>query len=148
MMRRLSSVACAVLVVLACSACAARRFDTLMQTWKGHTIEDLFTTWGPPSFLYSDGQRGRVVVYVPAPVPNVKRESDRAPLPVYSPALTAGLPIVRIFFVNPAGRIERSEWRGRWECCSLDSKSTDDGPPRRAPELPTAPMRPQSPVSL
>jgi hypothetical protein len=27
-------------------------------------------------------------------------------------------PTFRIFFVDAGSRIARTEWRGRWECCS------------------------------
>jgi hypothetical protein len=148
-MRRLSFPASVLLIVLASSACAVHRFDALMQSWKGHTLRDLYTTWGPPSYVYTDGQRGRVVVYVPAATPNAAvPDTDAASLPVYSPALTARFPIVRIFFVSADGRIERSEWRGRWECCGLDSRSALDGLREGAPESPVAPIRPTAPASI
>jgi hypothetical protein len=110
---------------LASSGCAARRFDALMQSWQGHTINDLFRTWGRPAYLYSDGSGGQVAVYVPAAttpaIPGTAaRNETRQPqaLRVYDPRLIDSLPIFRIFFVDTAGRIVRSRWRGRWECCS------------------------------
>jgi hypothetical protein len=105
--------------------CAARRFDALMQSWQGHTIDDLFRTWGPPNYLYSDGAGGQIAVYVPAPAPGTTRrgaESDRlraaATLRVYEPRMTDAWPIYRIFFADRMSRIVRTQWRGRWECCS------------------------------
>ena len=93
-----------------------------MQSWQDHTIDDLFRTWGRPAFLYSDGNGGRIAVYVPAAsLGNKAATSDLRPLEplrVYEPRMTDAWPIYRIFFVNSMGRIVRSEWRGQWECCS------------------------------
>jgi len=112
---------------LASSGCAARRFDALMQSWQGHTIDDLFRTWGRPAYLYSDGSGGQVAVYVPAaatPATSASRTAARSEprqpqtVRVYDPRMIDSLPIFRIFFVDNTGRIVRSRWRGRWECCS------------------------------
>ena len=116
---------------LASSGCAARGpggpggFDALMQSWQGQTIDDLFRTWSRPAYLYSDGEGGRIAVYVPASsagtttgqaVTNEPRQPEA--LRVYDPRMTDAWPIFRIFFVDSTGRIVRSRWRGRWECCS------------------------------
>ena len=114
-------------VALASSGCAARRFDALMQSWQGHTINDLFRTWGRPAYLYSDGSGGQVAVYVPAATtpatstPGTAARNEprqQQPLRVYDPRMIDSLPIFRIFFIDNTGRIVRSRWRGRWECCS------------------------------
>jgi len=111
-------------VTLVSAGCAARRFDTLMQTWNGHTIDDLFRTWGTPVYLYSDGKGGRIAVYVPTPSTAASRagattpSGQPEPLHVYDPSITKAWPIYRIFFVDNTGRIVSSRWRGRWECCS------------------------------
>jgi hypothetical protein len=111
-------------VALASSGCAARRFDTLMQSWRGHTLDDLIRTWGRPVYLYSDGEGGQIAVYVPAASAGTSRAAaanlGRPPeaLRVYDPRQTEGWPIYRIFFVNSTGHIVGSRWRGRWECCS------------------------------
>jgi hypothetical protein len=111
---------------IASSGCAARRFDALMQSWQGHTIDDLFRTWGRPAYLYSDGSGGQVAVYVPAAttpatsIPGAAVRNERQPqaLRVYDPRMIDSLPIFRMFFIDNTGRIVRSRWRGRWECCS------------------------------
>jgi hypothetical protein len=95
-----------------------------MQSWQGHTVDDLFRTWGRPVYLYSDGGSGRIAVYVPRAsagtagpaVTNAAGQPEA--LRVYDPRMTDVWPIFRIFFVDSAGRITRSQWRGRWECCS------------------------------
>jgi hypothetical protein len=118
---------CAVLAaaLAVSSGCAARRFDALMQSWQGHSIEELFRTWGPPNYLYSDGKGGRVAVYVPPPEAGVTRSRDAgdrlrsaASTQIYDRAMTGSWPIYRIFFFDVSGRIVTTEWRGRWECCS------------------------------
>ena len=133
----MASAACG---ALASSGCAARRsggtgepgepgvqgkpdaFAALMQSWQGHSIDDLFRTWGRPAYLYSDGNGGRIAVYVPAATAGTTTASNEPrqlqPLRVYDPRMTDGWPIFRIFFVDSTGSIVRSEWRGRWECCS------------------------------
>jgi hypothetical protein len=116
-----------VLIALAAGAsgCASRRFDALMRSWEGRSVDELFRTWGPPNYLYSDGKGGQVAVYVPRPSAGRTRsgaESARlraaAAARVYEAGMTNSWPIFRIFFSDPAGRVTRSEWRGRWECCS------------------------------
>ena len=109
----------------AASGCAARRFDGLMRSWQGHTLDDLFRTWGPPNYLYSDGAGGQIAVYVPAPASGTTRSgaaSERlraaATLRVYEPQMTDAWPIFRIFFADGTTRVVRTQWRGRWECCS------------------------------
>jgi hypothetical protein len=98
-----------------------------MQSWQGHTVDDLFRTWGRPIYLYSDGEAGRIAVYIPissagttatagTAVTNEQRQPE--PLRVYDARMTDAWPIFRIFFIDSAGRIVRSEWRGQWECCS------------------------------
>jgi hypothetical protein len=105
--------------------CASRRFDAMMRSWDGRSIDDLFRTWGPPNYLYSNGKGGQVAVYVPTPVPGASRTSDAAErlrraasTRLYDESMTDAWPIYRIFFTDNSGRIARSEWRGRWECCS------------------------------
>jgi hypothetical protein len=126
-MRRAHFLHLAVIVslALASSGCAARRFNALMQSWQGQTVDDLFRTWGRPVYLYSDGNGGRIAVYVPASsagtttgttVTNEPRQPEA--LRVYDPRMNDAWPIFRIFFVDSTGRIVRSRWRGRWECCS------------------------------
>ena len=117
-------VALLTVVTLASSACAGRRFDALMKSWEGQTFDDLLRTWGQPDFLYADGQNGRVAVYVPASGTRPARSSAEAErvrsassTRIYQPGMKDSWPTFRIFFVSPAGRIARSEWRGRWECC-------------------------------
>jgi hypothetical protein len=119
----LLAVIVSALPALASSGCAARRFNALMQSWQGHTVDDLFRTWGRPVYLYSDGGGGRIAVYVPrasagagAAVTNAAGQPEA--LRVYDPRMTDAWPIFRIFFIDNAGRITRSRWRGQWECCS------------------------------
>ena len=107
------------------SGCAGRQFDGLMKSWEGQTVDDLFRTWGPPNFVYSDGAGGRVAVYVPiagAVASRTSAESDRlraaASTRLYSPDMKSAWPIHRIFFIDSKGRVGRTEWRGKWECCS------------------------------
>jgi hypothetical protein len=112
-----------VCAVLAVSGCASRRFDALVQSWRGHSMEELFRTWGSPNYLYADGKGGHVAVYVPTPStgirkPDVDELMRTAKSRVYEPGMKNSWPIYRIFFADPGGRIVVSEWRGQWECCS------------------------------
>jgi hypothetical protein len=100
-------------------------FAALMQSWHGHTINELFRTWGRPVYLYSDGETGQIAVYIPEAdagssprpaIPNDPRQSEA--LRVYDPRMADAWPIYRLFFADRTGRIVRSEWRGEWECCS------------------------------
>src|SRR5687767_9868923 len=109
----------------AAPGCAARRFGQLMRSWQGHTLDRLFRTWGPPNYLYSDGAGGQIAVYVPAPAAGTTRSgtaSERlraaATQRVYDPGMTDAWPIFRIFFADATTRIVRTQWRGRWECCT------------------------------
>ena len=128
--RRSISIGSAICIfaALAVSGCAARRFDALMQSWRGHSLDELFRTWGSPNYLYSDGKGGSVVVYVPNPspgAPGVTRRPDiseqmraAATTREYDAGMKNSWPIYRIFFTDPGGRIVVAEWRGTWECCS------------------------------
>ena len=125
--RRAVSIATALCIcaAVAVSGCAGRRFDALMQSWRGHSIEELFRTWGSPNYMYSDGRGGHVVVYVPNPSPGTTRRPDvseqlraAATARVYDADMKNSWPIYRIFFSDGNGRIVVSEWRGQWECCS------------------------------
>jgi hypothetical protein len=117
----LAVIACG---ALASSGCAARRpggrgeFAALMKSWQGHTIDDLFRTWGRPVYLYSDGDGGRIAVYVPIASAGTIEQRESGPLRVYDSRMTDAWPIFRIFFADKTGRIVRSEWNGQWECCS------------------------------
>jgi hypothetical protein len=105
--------------------CAGRRFDALMRSWEGQMLADLFRTWGQPDFFYADGQGGRVAVYVPTSSTRPSRsgaEAERvrsaSSTQTYHADMNNSWPTFRIFFVDAGGRIARTEWRGRWECCS------------------------------
>lgn len=112
-------------VTLLSPACASRRFDALMQSWEGNSSSDLLRTWGQPDFLYGDGQGGRVAVYVPSAATRPARSSAEAARVraassgrVYQADMKNSWPTFRIFFIDPTGRIVRTEWRGQWECCN------------------------------
>ena len=112
-------------MMLASIGCAGRRFDALMRSWEGQTLADLFRTWGQPDFFYTDGQGGRVAVYVPASSARPSRSSAEAErvrsassVQIYRADMKNSWPTFRIFFVDAGGRIARSEWRGKWECCN------------------------------
>jgi len=112
-------------MMLASIGCAGRRFDALMRSWEGQTLADLFRTWGQPDFFYTDGQGGRVAVSVPTSSARPSRRSAEAErvrsassVQVYQADMKNSWPTFRIFFVDAGGRIARSEWRGRWECCN------------------------------
>jgi hypothetical protein len=119
------------LALLGCvlPGCAGRRFDRLMRDWEGHRLAELVVTWGQPRYTFSDGQGGQVVVYTPDDVPARSgragaaapdaglqsfRDGAATSQPVYNPSMAARWPIFRLFFVDSAGRIVRSSWRGRW----------------------------------
>jgi hypothetical protein len=114
-----------VALTLAASACAGRRFDALMRSWEGQSAADLLRTWGQPDFLYDDGRGGRVAVYVPAGDTRPARSSPEAARAraasgreVYYARLKKSWPTFRLFLVDPAGRVARTEWRGTWESCN------------------------------
>ena len=117
-----------VLLLVAVSAgCAERRFNALMQAWRGHRLAELLSAWGPPRYMYSDGQGGRVLLYIPDSStagsrvsPPSSNDEDQADTPRvdYTPQMTSGVPIFRLFFVDARDSIYRAEWRGEWECCS------------------------------
>jgi hypothetical protein len=125
---RRTSILVAAMLALALAGtagCASRRFDALMDSWQGHSLDDLFRTWGPPNFLYADGAGGAVAVYVPAanaggPRTEAARERmlARTKAITYEPSMRNAWPIYRLFIADDAGRILRTEWRGQWECCS------------------------------
>jgi hypothetical protein len=110
-------VVVSVLAVGLSIACAARRFDRLMQNWEGRPLSQLLTTWGPPRSVYSDGNGGHVIVYVPASdaAPAAQRHaSTTAP-----PQASASWQVYRLFFVDLEGRISGVRWKGEWVCCGM-----------------------------
>jgi hypothetical protein len=61
-----------------------------------------------------------VFVYIPASgqrPPAFPNRGGTAP-EVYDAAMEKRWRVFRIFFADQTGRIYRSEWQGRWECCS------------------------------
>jgi hypothetical protein len=127
-------VVVSVLAVGLSIACAARRFDRLMQNWEGRPLSQLLTTWGPPRSVYSDGNGGHVIVYVPASdaAPAAQRHaSTTAPQladeilnglgarPVFAPQASASWQVYRLFFVDLEGRISGVRWKGEWVCCGM-----------------------------
>jgi hypothetical protein len=115
------------LLAAAAAGCASREFGRLMQSWDGKPLEELLVTWGNPTYTFSDGKGGQVIVYLPPEKPDTPRDAAREKAfesfqsetatsrPVYNSTVSKGWPIYRIFFVNEGEKIDRSEWRGRWE---------------------------------
>ena len=127
-------VAAVIVLMTIVPACAGRRFDRLMQNWRGHRLPELLATWGPPRFAYSNGQGGYVLLYVPAsedlsgsPQPILASGAELADRlvhgvvpdsqPVYAASINAAWRIFRLFVVDADGKIDRSQWKGAWACC-------------------------------
>src|SRR5262245_52742515 len=107
------------LIVATSAGCASRQFGRMMRAWNGQAERQLVTEWGPPAFKYADGQGGQVYVYIPASSrrpPAFPRASETR-LPVYTAVEASRWRIHRTFFIDMSGRIYRSAWKGKWECC-------------------------------
>lgn len=104
-----------------------------MRDWEGRPLSQLLTTWGAPLAVFSDGNGGHVVAYVPTADaqttgegrvtsgPHLANDILEAPgtRPVYAPRVSAGWPVYRLFFVDSLGRIYEARWKGEWVCCDM-----------------------------
>lgn len=124
------------MVLLACwlsSACAPK-FGRLMRDWEQRPLSQLLITWGAPRAVYGDGRGGFVIAYVPDGTAQPPRDlrpamsgsqlahqllNEPGTWDVYTPRVSARWPVYRLFFVNAAGTIYQSLWKGDWECCGF-----------------------------
>lgn len=116
------------------SGCAAREFNRLMRDWERRPLSQLLTTWGPPTSVYGDGMDGYVIAYVPnavsrpSTVPRVNVSGSQlayeilhepGTFQVYTERESMKWPVYRLFFVDSAGAIYASRWKGKWVCCGI-----------------------------
>lgn len=112
------------------SGCASARINSRMQSWVGRSDRDLIAQWGQPQAVLDDRHGGRVLVYfaeqrltTPAQlttttIPNVMMtETGIVDQPIttttVTPPLTTQYTAVRMFSVDPRGRIYAWSRRGR-----------------------------------
>lgn len=112
------------------AGCASARINSRMQSWVGKPESDLVARWGQPQAVLDDRHGGRVLVYfaehkltspgqlTTTTIPNVTMtETGIVDQPIvttqYAPEVTTSTTAVRMFSVDPHGRIYAWSWRGR-----------------------------------
>lgn len=134
-MKNVIFVFLALFIVYLSTGCAS--IDKTMQSWVGHSANDLIASWGPPQQVFSDGQGGQVLVYTQVrqwtspgrattntygtanTYGNIYGNSYSAntygsatSTTTYTPAQTHGYAASRTFWVNSGGGIYRYAWKG------------------------------------
>lgn len=100
------SLCLALLVTLSFGSVGCASISNGMQSWNGHTSQDLILQWGPPSRTTTDGAGGEVLVY------EFWRPVNRAFVPYAGWVQTGGYTAVRSFYVNASGVIYNWRWQG------------------------------------
>ena len=91
MFRRMSFVALAVLVVTGCAT--REKYEQRVQSWVGHTSDDLARAWGPPSGNYKLNNGNTMIMYEANSV-----EAYTSPTQVYQ---APGTVIGNVFYPGP-----------------------------------------------
>lgn len=130
MKRRVLPVVLSTVLLTAC----ASSVNKLMESWMGHSAEELIASWGPPTQVLDNPSGGKIYVYhqnsqvtLPgtAPTPGTSHTSGYIdangnwqstttynPGSPGGPAKTYDFQRTRLFFVNPQGIIYRWSWQG------------------------------------
>lgn len=129
MRRQIIGVMCTLLL----GGCASS-VNNVMQSWVGHTTDELMMKWGPPSQVIDNPSGGKVFVYVsnvswttpgsPGVAPtvitngyidaygNFQATTYAVGGVAATPAQTSSYQRVRMFFVNSSGVIYGWRWQG------------------------------------
>ena len=119
------------LITLSLALCAGgcASINKVMASWMGSHVSALVASWGPPQQVYSDGQGGRVLVYLldrtytlPASsttttiasggVVGTQFYGNTQSYTTYTPEYTDGYTAYRMFWAGPDGIIYRWQWKG------------------------------------
>jgi len=112
----------------------ASSVNKMMQSWMGHSAEDLIASWGPPAQVLDNPAGGKIYVYhqnTQVTLPgtpstpgtafttgyidangNWQSTTTYTPGTPGTPPTTYDFERVRVFFVNQQGVIYRWSWRG------------------------------------
>ena len=112
----------------------ASSVNELMESWMGHSAEDLIASWGPPAQVLDNPNGGKIYVYhqdaqvyLPgtSPTPgssyttgyidangNWQSTTTYNPGSPGTPGQTLDFKRTRVFFVNAQGIIYRWSWQG------------------------------------
>lgn len=101
-----------------------------MQSWVGHSSNELISSWGPPSQVFDDRNGGKVFVYAESrswvqPGTSTTYTTANAyntgygnvsaygtSTTVYNPARVEGYTAYRTFFIDSSGTIYSWSWKG------------------------------------
>jgi hypothetical protein len=87
--------------------------NMIMRSWVGHTENELYRHWGPPSKTIDNGSNGKIVVYVPdSSNKGVNRQryvNASQPVEYLSPRNNQYKKI-KSFYITPMGTIYAWKW--------------------------------------
>lgn len=114
--------------VLIFCGCAAQ-INKTMASWQGSHFHNLIAGWGPPDQVFSDGQEGRILIYIKHKqwtTPGKSKTYSQGWITgwddfvwgtgtektVYTPPQTYQWKTYRMFWIDKDGYIYRWAWRG------------------------------------
>jgi len=95
----------------------AEEEQVTMNSWLGHSKQELILSWGPPTRVTSDYQDGEVLIYdrtvtLPAMPGHIQRTPFGSGLQYTNP-MNLTITRSRMFYVNPQGKIYHWRAEGR-----------------------------------
>lgn len=125
------------LFVFSASLGCVSAINKTMESWMGHNVNDLITSWGPPQQTMSDGQGGQILIYTQTRQWQTPGRSttntygsantygnyqgntytgntsgSAKSTTTYTPPQTYGYDAQRLFWVDSNGIIYRWSWKG------------------------------------
>ena len=114
----------AVLLVTGCEQIKEQISQTL-QSWVGHNFNELIAVWGPPSYVFSDGRGGAILIYAqsrswvqPGSATTTYQTTAIGDYlytygyTTYNPTVVYGYTAYRMFWIDGYGTIYSWAWRG------------------------------------
>lgn len=87
----------------------------IMKTWEGHTITELYLSWGPPTSTMSDGSGGTIISYFInrdfGQIPGTARKNYDGSISYTAPT-SISYQAARYFYANSKGIIYSWRWQG------------------------------------
>ena len=102
-----------VIVVVVLASCSGP--SEIMRSWEGHTINELYLSWGPPSSTMSDGNGGTIISYYYnrdfGQIPGRATRNYDGSISYTAPT-NVGNTAARHFYANSQGIIYSWRWQG------------------------------------
>jgi hypothetical protein len=100
------------LIALPFVACTSP--NMIMNSWVGHTEDQLYRQWGPPTKVIDNGRDGKIVTYTPDSTTDpasAKRYINAKQPPEYISPRNNEYKRPKSFFITPMGNIYAWKWK-------------------------------------